>query len=44
VTELTARVPTTEQTRDDLKTLVDKSDTAGRYEDLLQEIIDEREG
>ena len=39
MTELDARIPTTEPTRDELKVLVAKSDTASSYDDLLQEFI-----
>jgi hypothetical protein len=35
-----ARIPTTKDTRDELKLLKVKSDTASSYNDLLQEFID----
>jgi hypothetical protein len=38
--ELKARIPTTETTRNELRVLVAKSDTAASYDDLLQEFID----
>jgi hypothetical protein len=40
MTELEARIPTTEPTRKELKVLVAKSDTASSYNDLLREFIE----
>lgn len=40
-TELKSRIPTTEHTRDELKLLVVKSDTASSYDELLQEFINQ---
>jgi hypothetical protein len=42
MTELDARIPTTETTRQELKVLVAKSDTASSYDDLLQEFLTQR--
>ncbi len=39
MSELTARIPTTEARRDELKKLVVMHDTASTYDELLQEFI-----
>lgn len=42
MSELQARIPTTETTRDELKLLVVQHETASTYEELLTEFIEER--
>lgn len=41
MSELTARIPTTETTRDELKVLVAKHESASSYNDLLREFINQ---
>jgi hypothetical protein len=42
MSELQARIPTTETTRDKLKLLVVQHESASTYDELLEEFIEER--